>query len=167
MEGAKLPMGPEWLPWRLPVRSRWSKRPRWPLRANFQLPKGPCGHDIRSAGFGKLFKISSRQVRMEKCFFMKTWISIGKAQSNPTFWWKPDKEIITIGSFLVYRFGLGICFGGDLCRKIWKSEEKYIEKYSFGAELGLGGSVWGIRGWKMIARVLGSPWKPSRGPKRP
>ena len=36
--------------------------------------------------------------------------------------------------------------GGDFLEKVWKSEETYVEKYSFGAELGLGGSVWGIRG---------------------
>ena len=36
--------------------------------------------------------------------------------------------------------------GGDLFEKVWKSVEKYVEKSSFGADLGLGGSVWGIRG---------------------
>ena len=36
--------------------------------------------------------------------------------------------------------------GGDFFEKVRKSEDKYVEKYSFGAELGLGGSVWGIRG---------------------
>ena len=97
----------------------------------------------------------------------KSGISIGKNKSNQCFWWKLDKEIITIGSFLAYRFGLRICMGGDFFENVRKGEEKYVEKYSFGAELGLGGSVWGIRGWKMIARVLGRPWKPSRGPKRP
>ena len=35
---------------------------------------------------------------------------------------------------------------GDFFEKVRKSEETYVEKYSFGAELGLGGSVWGIRG---------------------
>ena len=32
----------------------------------FQLPKGPCGHDIRSIGLEKAFKTSSRQLKMEK-----------------------------------------------------------------------------------------------------
>ncbi len=36
--------------------------------------------------------------------------------------------------------------GGVFLKKVWKSEEKCVGKYSFGAELGLGGSVWGIRG---------------------
>ena len=36
--------------------------------------------------------------------------------------------------------------GGDFLEKVWKSDEKYVEKCSFGAELGLGGSVWCIRG---------------------
>ena len=36
--------------------------------------------------------------------------------------------------------------GGVFSEKVRKSEEKYVEKYSFGAELGVGGSVWGIRG---------------------
>ena len=67
---------------------------------------------------------------------------------------KLDKEIITIGSFLAHRFGLRICMGGDFSEKVWKSEEECVEKYCFGAELGLGGSIWGIRGWKMIVRVL-------------
>ena len=31
--------------------------------------------------------------------------------------------------------------GGDFFEKVWKNEEKYIEKYSFGVELGLGGSI--------------------------
>ena len=44
-----------------------------PQKSNFQLPKGPCGHDIRSTGLEKPFKISSRQLKMEKCFFMKKW----------------------------------------------------------------------------------------------
>ena len=57
--------------------------------------------------------------------------------------------------------------GGDFFEKVWKCEEKYVEKCGFGVELGLGGSVWGIRGWKMIVRVLGSLWKPSQGPKQP
>ena len=57
--------------------------------------------------------------------------------------------------------------GGVFFEKVRKREEKYVEKYSFGAELGLGGSVWGIGGLKMIARVVGRPWKPSRTPKRP
>ena len=35
-------------------------------KSNFQLPKGPCGHDIRSTGFEKPFKISSTQLKMEK-----------------------------------------------------------------------------------------------------
>ena len=34
--------------------------------------------------------------------------------------------------------------GGVLFEKFGNSEDKYVEKYSFGAELGLGGSVWGI-----------------------
>ena len=42
-------------------------------KSNFQLPKGPCGHDIRSTGLEKPFKISSRQLKMKKCFFMKKW----------------------------------------------------------------------------------------------
>ena len=57
--------------------------------------------------------------------------------------------------------------GGVFFEKVWKSDEKYVEKYSFGAELGLGGSGWGIGGLKMIARVVGRLWKPSRGLKRP
>ena len=52
-------------------------------------------------------------------------------------------------------------------KKFGNSEDKYVEKYSFGAELGLGGSVWGIGGLKMIARVVGRLWKPSQGLKRP
>ena len=36
--------------------------------------------------------------------------------------------------------------GGVFSEKVWESEEKYVEKYSFGVELGLGGSVWCIRG---------------------
>ena len=36
--------------------------------------------------------------------------------------------------------------GGDFFEKNWESDEKYVEKCSFGAELGLGGSVWGIGG---------------------
>ena len=51
-----------------------------------------------------------------------------------------------MGSFLAYRFGLGIRMGGVFLEKVWNTEEKYVEKCSFGAELGLGGSVWGIRG---------------------
>ena len=35
--------------------------------------------------------------------------------------------------------------GGYVFEKVRKSEEQYVEQYSFGAELGLGGSVWGIR----------------------
>ena len=38
-----------------------------------QLPKGPCGHDIRSTRLEKPFKIGSRQLKMEKCVFMKNW----------------------------------------------------------------------------------------------
>ena len=52
-------------------------------------------------------------------------------------------------------------------KKFETVRETYVEKCSFGAELGLGGSVWGIGGLKMIAWVVGRPWKPSRGPKRP
>ena len=36
--------------------------------------------------------------------------------------------------------------GGDFFEKVWKRYEKYVKKCSFGAELGLGGSVWGIGG---------------------
>ena len=36
--------------------------------------------------------------------------------------------------------------GGVFLEKVWNSEDKYIEKCSFGAELGLGGSVWVIGG---------------------
>ena len=36
--------------------------------------------------------------------------------------------------------------GGDFFRKSSEKLETYVEKYSFGAELGLGGSVWGIGG---------------------
>ncbi len=36
--------------------------------------------------------------------------------------------------------------GGDFFEEVWKSEEKCVEKCRFGVELGLGGSVWGIRG---------------------
>ena len=39
----------------------------------FQLPKGPCGQDIRSIELGKTFKSSSRQLKMGKCVFMKKW----------------------------------------------------------------------------------------------
>ena len=31
-------------------------------------------------------------------------------------------------------------------RRFGNSSEKYVKKHSFGAELGLGGSVWGIGG---------------------
>ena len=54
--------------------------------------------------------------------------------------------MITIGSFLAYKFGLRLCMGGDFFEKKQKQIEKCVQKYSFGAELGLGGSVWGIRG---------------------
>ena len=33
---------------------------------------------------------------------------------------------------------------------------KGVKKHSFGDELGLGGSVWGLRLWKLIVGVLGS-----------
>ena len=36
--------------------------------------------------------------------------------------------------------------GGDFFENVRKGEEKYVGKYSFGAELGLGGSVWGMSG---------------------
>ena len=36
--------------------------------------------------------------------------------------------------------------GGVFLENVWNNEEKYIEKCSFGAELGLGGSVWVIEG---------------------
>ena len=37
--------------------------------------------------------------------------------------------------------------GGDFCfNNNWKSYEKYVEKCSLWAELGLGGSVWGVGG---------------------
>ena len=55
--------------------------------------------------------------------------------------------------------------GGVFLEKVWNSEENYVEKCSFGVELGLGGSVWGIEDGKMIAQVVGRLWKPSRGPK--
>ena len=55
-------------------------------------------------------------------------------------------DILITRSFLAYRFGLRICMGGVFLEKVWNSEEKYIEKRSFGTELGLGGSVWGIGG---------------------
>ena len=55
--------------------------------------------------------------------------------------------------------------GGDFVENVWTSDEKYVENYGFGAELGLGGSVWSIGGLEIIARLLGSLWKPSRGPK--
>ena len=42
-------------------------------KSNFQLPKGPCGHDIRSTGLEKPFKIGSRQLKMQKYVFMKKW----------------------------------------------------------------------------------------------
>ena len=46
------------------------------------------------------------------------------------------------------------------------TSEKYVEKRTFWAELGLGGSAWGIGGLEMIARLLGRLWKPSRGPTK-
>ena len=36
--------------------------------------------------------------------------------------------------------------GGVFFEKVQKQSETYVERHSFGAELGLGGSVWGIRG---------------------
>ena len=55
-------------------------------KSNFQLPKGPCGHDIRSTGLEKPFKISSRQLKMEKWLFMKKWnLEWKKKQSNQYF----------------------------------------------------------------------------------
>ena len=52
-------------------------------KSNFQLPKGPCGHDIGSTGLEKPFKISSRQLKMEKCFFMNKW----------NLYWKTHNQI--------------------------------------------------------------------------
>ena len=34
--------------------------------------------------------------------------------------------------------------GGVFFETVWKSEDKYVEKSSFGAELRLGSGVWGL-----------------------
>ena len=51
----------------------WSTGLEKSKKSIFQVPKGPCGHDIRSTRLEKPFKIGSRQLKMEKCVFMKNW----------------------------------------------------------------------------------------------
>ena len=58
--------------------------------------------------------------------------------------------------------------GAEFSKKFGKVKNNISKNVVlFGAELGLGGSVWVIGGLKMIVRVVGRPWKPSQGPKRP
>ena len=47
-----------------------------------------------------------------------------------------------------------------------KSEETYFEKYSFGVELALGGSVWGIGGVKYDRTGSGKAMETFPKPKR-
>ena len=57
--------------------------------------------------------------------------------------------------------------GGFLLEKVRNTVRTNMQKqkHCFGAELGLRGSVWGSGGPEMIARLLGSLWKPSWDPK--
>ena len=56
--------------------------------------------------------------------------------------------------------------GGVFLNKFGNSEDKLCQTHSFGVDLDLGGSVGGLGGLEMIARVVGRPWKASWGPKR-
>ena len=109
------------------------------------LPQAPPGSPFGTSGTTP-GRSKNNVFPKETCFSRNSIISNGKHTAISIASRTLDKIRITIGSFLAYRFGLRICMGGDFFEKVWNSEEKYVEKCSFGAELGLGGSVWGIRG---------------------
>ena len=88
-----------------------------------------------------------------------------KTQSNHLFWWNADREIITIGSFLAYRFGLRICMGGDFFEKVQKLVGKMCQKIQFWGWIGSRWVGLGHRGVKNDRTGSGKAMETLPGPK--